>query len=68
MLHMFDRALETVGWTLGPVYWDWSRESQDILKSDVWKYLGGLGTGPNWCVKDGLFAAGQVSTINIKQG
>ncbi|KAJ3316208.1 hypothetical protein HDU76_001988 [Blyttiomyces sp. JEL0837] len=75
MLHQWNLALKSAGWMNGPVYWDWTTDSQNIFASDVFssQWFGGGGVGPNNCVKDGQFSADtyQVSpfpaTIDIAQ-
>ncbi|KAJ3215348.1 hypothetical protein HDU67_000563 [Dinochytrium kinnereticum] len=56
MLHMWDLALRTVGWTYGPVYWDWTLSSQSFIESNIFTYFGSIGRGPNNCLVDGEFS------------
>ncbi|KAJ3275825.1 hypothetical protein HDU76_010582, partial [Blyttiomyces sp. JEL0837] len=51
MLHMFDKALESVGYMAGPPYFDWSAQSSTWSRSDVWQYLGpNPGPAPDNCI------------------
>ncbi|KAI9341511.1 hypothetical protein DFJ73DRAFT_797642 [Zopfochytrium polystomum] len=51
LLHAFDVALQSVGWTKGVPYFDWSGRSQTWASSDVFTYLGPLvGASPYSCV------------------
>ncbi|KAJ3215346.1 hypothetical protein HDU67_000561 [Dinochytrium kinnereticum] len=58
MLAMWERALATVGWTKGAVYWDWSAVSQNWWESDVFNWFGSQGTGIDRCLTNGEFRAG----------
>ncbi|KAI9362115.1 hypothetical protein DFJ73DRAFT_13247 [Zopfochytrium polystomum] len=63
MVHIWDLAMQSVGWTGGALYWDWTKDSQDLYQSSVFdaKYFGTGGQGPNNCVKDGAFSYDQYS-------
>ncbi|KAJ3410519.1 hypothetical protein HDV05_003676 [Chytridiales sp. JEL 0842] len=37
LLHRFSQTLQTLNWTLGLPYWDWTVESQNWWESDVWR-------------------------------
>ncbi|KAJ3312885.1 hypothetical protein HDU76_002775, partial [Blyttiomyces sp. JEL0837] len=54
MLWTMDKALETVNWYGGMVYFDWSAKSQNWQNSDLFDYFGPVqGNGsPNYCVLD----------------
>ncbi|KAI9312051.1 hypothetical protein BDR26DRAFT_831188, partial [Obelidium mucronatum] len=59
MMWQFDRALQSVGWSQGLVYWDWSAMSQNWWTSDIFsaKYFGAVRSNdPDNCVVDGAFA------------
>ncbi|KAI8849657.1 hypothetical protein BC829DRAFT_416697 [Chytridium lagenaria] len=55
MLAMMERALQTVGWNDGLVYWDWSAVSQNWWDSDIFSYFGSQGTGNDRCLTNGQF-------------
>ncbi|KAI8615676.1 hypothetical protein BC830DRAFT_1121494 [Chytriomyces sp. MP71] len=62
MMWQWDRALSTVGWNQGSVYWDWPSMSQNWWTSDIFssKYFGAvLSNDPDNCVIDGAFAKGK---------
>ncbi|KAJ3071744.1 hypothetical protein HDU98_004875 [Podochytrium sp. JEL0797] len=62
MMHQWDLALQTVGWTSGSVYWDWSAMSQNWWTSDIFssQYFGAVSSSdPDNCVLDGQFAKGK---------
>lgn len=62
MMLEFENALRTVNSAITLPYWDWSTDSQDWPKSDVFNLegFGGNGVGPGWCVKDGPYSSFQV--------
>ncbi|KAJ3215345.1 hypothetical protein HDU67_000560 [Dinochytrium kinnereticum] len=59
MLAMWERALATVGWTKGAVYWDWSAVSQNWWESDVFNWFGSQGNGDDKCLNNGMFSRNQ---------
>ncbi|RKO94056.1 hypothetical protein BDK51DRAFT_12680, partial [Blyttiomyces helicus] len=58
-LAIYDAALQTCNWTNGPVYYDWSHDSQAPEQSEIWsdKYFGGNGSpDPSGCIQSGPFS------------
>ncbi|KAI9358651.1 hypothetical protein DFJ73DRAFT_957722 [Zopfochytrium polystomum] len=60
MLWNFDQALQTVGWKIGPVYFDWALYSQSWDKSDLFSsaYAGTWTSSAADCLADGPFKRG----------
>ncbi|TPX71634.1 hypothetical protein CcCBS67573_g06104 [Chytriomyces confervae] len=61
MMFQWERALNSVGWKGGAVYWDWpASPNQQWWKSSVWDYFGAVDSNdPDNCVLDGAFAKGK---------
>ncbi|KAJ3072706.1 hypothetical protein HDU98_003078 [Podochytrium sp. JEL0797] len=68
MMNRFDQALQSVGWSAGPVYLDWPSISQNWWQSDLFSgaYLGSPSSSDsNHCVVDGVFKNGAYSVSNL---
>ncbi|KAJ3094401.1 hypothetical protein HDU96_001691 [Phlyctochytrium bullatum] len=65
MLHVYEQALATVGYTKGLIYWDWSCVSQNWYESELFKWFGTQSPVDSanvpQCLKDGEFAKGKWS-------
>ncbi|KAJ3096837.1 hypothetical protein HK100_005482 [Physocladia obscura] len=59
MMHVFEQAMQTAGWSGGVPYWDWPAMNTNWWTSDILSstYLGSPSSGKaNNCVVDGVFA------------
>ncbi|KAI9320280.1 hypothetical protein DFJ73DRAFT_803378 [Zopfochytrium polystomum] len=59
MVFIWEKMLQSAGWSWGAVYFDWSAVSQNWPTSNVFNYFGHQSTGSNPCLRDGLFQWGK---------
>ncbi|KAJ3130793.1 hypothetical protein HK100_007483 [Physocladia obscura] len=61
LMHQFDLAIASTGWTGGVIYWDWPSVSQNWRDSDVFDYFG----APNSTDVDNCVVTGPFSKPNF---
>jgi Common central domain of tyrosinase len=59
----YEKALQSIDPSINLPYWDWTLDSQNPTKADIFtsSYIGGTGTGSDNCVTDGVAANWQVT-------